>query len=378
MIALPMDGVFIAANGKPEISLNGYRNQIVYDPDAGMWRTADKHAAGLAYDGRRWRRLPASEEASARGTGPAPSDTTSKPVTLPVIRPVSADVKPIPKDIHYTWIGKMMSEINIKNIISNAEQSYDKKTGTGYRTIVHVDADSPVIFAEITAKFIGSGSNVVVENLRESDFFQAFKRTGFGVQYDAVRNGKYPCYSVASDILRYPLINHEGGVYIDVDDTIHEDVSFSDLPASRNDLLLHELHSNEKFGMKNEYNGSILGSHPNNPLLNAISERMHALYLEDPTFFDRERPYISAGDDAASMETYAKKIYTLTGPGLLNEVLREHIPDAYGILEVDKARSYIKLPEEYQNARIRSHEHHHPFYSLWNITIGCDHSWQST
>lgn len=384
VIALPMEGVTLRTDGSPEIKLNGYQFRVTFDHDAGAWRTADG-ASRLAYDGKKWRRLAANEAIPLQRTGAAQSGAESVMVTLPSIRTIPGEIKPLPKDIHYTWIGGSMSEINIKNIIGNAQQSFDENTGTGYRTILHVDANSPAVHAEIAAHFDGMGINVIVENLRASDFFKAFAQTKFGRQYEAARHGKYPCYAAASDVLRYQLINHAGGVYIDVDDTIHENIAFSDLPASSSDLLLHELASNAKLGMTDQFGNSTLGSHANNPLLNEISERSHARFREDPSFFDRERPYLSDPESADSnngnaerMKTYAQKISAFAGPALLDAVLRERAPDAYNLRNIENALNSITLPSDYREARTRSHEHYHPFGALWNITPGRDHSWQST
>lgn len=71
------------------------------------------------------------------------------------------------------------------------------------------------------------------------------------------------------------------------------------------------------------YNTSLIGSHPGNPVLDAISDEMLARYQAHADFYD-SRP--SLEQDPGNFYRYANKLSYLTGPALLTEMVDRHLP----------------------------------------------------
>ncbi|MFT0870004.1 glycosyltransferase [Pseudomonas sp. CAM1A] len=148
-------------------------------------------------------------------------------------------------------------------------------------------------------------------------------------------------FSSASDVLRYPMLHSEGGIYMDVDDTLlavgehpykingrpvgSPDEAIGQVELSINDegLLLFPPMSNEKLGMNCQFNTSLIGSHAGNPTLLAIREEMRSRYLVEPEFYGN-RPGLR--DDQTGFYRYAASLNRLTGPGLLTDVVDQHLP----------------------------------------------------
>lgn len=106
-------------------------------------------------------------------------------------------------------------------------------------------------------------------------------------------------------------------------DSPGEAIDQVELRATPDGLLLAPPMSNEKMGMNCLYNTSLIGSHPGNPTLEAISEEMHARFQTNPDFYD-SKP--SLADDPANFYRYANRLSRLTGPALLSDVVDRHLP----------------------------------------------------
>ena len=138
-----------------------------------------------------------------------------------------------------------------------------------------------------------------------------------------------------------PPIDSEGGIYMDVDDSLlavgeypyvaagqplgnpGEAIEQVELSTRDDGLLLFPPMSNEKLGMNWQFNTSVIGSHANNPTLRAISEEMRSRYLAEPGFY-ASRP--SLRQDPQGFYRYAAKLNRLTGPGLLTDVVDRQLP----------------------------------------------------
>jgi hypothetical protein len=388
-VLAPMQGISKLPGGRYVVTIDGYARKVRFNADKGMWHLTGPRESGFVIykkvqDSWRWERF-------APGLfRRRPSSNARLPkmhlIDLPPIKSMPADAMPIPKNIYYIWIGGRMPEKNCLNIIENARKSYNEKKNAGYRTTIYVDANDPVVLAQMRVRFKGLASYLTVENLRETAFFRKFRETKFAGQYEAARSGKYPCYSAASDVLRYRLIRFSGGIYMDADDSIENPVAHIGLPASAEDLLLNGTVSNPMMNLTDAFNGSVFGSHPNNGLLKKISEESYARFAQEASFFDKERPYSGgsdepSGEDADRMKAYAQKISMLFGPGLLNDVLKLHAGDLYDLslmaLETQEEMG-VYLPRKYHQALQKSYDYRLPFAHAWDVAIGADHSWEST
>jgi len=285
----------------------------------------------------------------------------------------------------------------LQNIRNNAGQSFDAAHNTGYRSIVHVDVDTPEVFAEIRDALHDKVPGLEVRNLNDSPFFARYKASKFGRFYDAARRGPNHNYSAAVDILRYPLINEHGGVYLDFDDTIEAPMSHIDLMARKQDVLLNSPVSNSTGGLDQGYNSSQFGSHPNNPVLEAIAEEAYQRFLQEPGFFDEPRPKLGgpevetgagAGAEVRApftadqvtevMDRYVKRVWKLCGPVLLNDVLALRSPALRVLREFFTSSSWLKevsLTMEQKIAFRDALNYYLPFDQRVPIAIGEEHSW---
>lgn len=76
-------------------------------------------------------------------------------------------------------------------------------------------------------------------------------------------------------------------------------------------------------GMYIKFNSSVIGSHPGNPTLQAISDEILRRYQLEPTFYSR-RPF--RADNSAALAAYSRRLSLLTGPGVLNDVIDQRLP----------------------------------------------------
>jgi len=253
------------------------------------------------------------------------------PVELPTLE--TERVQAIPKRISSIWVGnKVIDAKLLDNLAANAQ----RLAGSEYRYRLFLSNASPAAFAENTRLLAEQASGVEVLTLEEHAFYASFKESPYFTQYQHAIDGNGGVasnFSSASDVLRYPLLDHEGGLYMDIDDTLlsaHEDPlrnpqqpAPQDMAATPEGLLLPPPMSNQKLTMNWEYNSSLIGSHPGNPTLRAISDEMHARYLAEPDFYD-SRPDIAS--DSRGFYLYAARLNRMTGPRLLTDVVDRQLP----------------------------------------------------
>ncbi|MFJ4396605.1 dermonecrotic toxin domain-containing protein [Pseudomonas sp. NPDC089396] len=261
------------------------------------------------------------------------------PVELPTLE--TERVQAIPKRISSIWVGnKVIDAKLLDNLAANAQ----RLAGSEYRYRLFLSNASPVAFAENTRLLAEQASGVEVLTLEEHAFYASFKESPYFTQYQHAIDGNGGVasnFSSASDVLRYPLLDHEGGLYMDIDDTLlgaHEDplrnpqqpapqdmaaIDNLTLATTPEGLLLPPPMSNQKLTMNWEYNSSLIGSHPGNPTLRAISDEMHARYLAEPDFYD-SRPDIAS--DSRGFYLYAARLNRMTGPRLLTDVVDRQLP----------------------------------------------------
>ncbi|WP_447739133.1 dermonecrotic toxin domain-containing protein [Pseudomonas laurentiana] len=262
------------------------------------------------------------------------------PLRVPLVN--SSQVTPLPKKILSIWVGnKSIPDELVENIASNAK----RLEGTGFTYEFYLSKSNPKAFMKNRAK-LTAASNVQVRTLEEQPFYAAFEQTDFYHQYRQALDSNGANFASACDILRYPLLDSEGGIYMDVDDTLR---SFEDNPDSfamissvalkttPDGLVLGSPVDNELLGMHCDYNSNMIGSHANNPTLRAISAEMNARYRSNLSFYDT-RPL--AGTHG--YEAYAQELSRMTGPGLLNDMVARHLPRLQFLRQLSKLES---IPE---------------------------------
>ncbi|MNE18794.1 TcdA/TcdB catalytic glycosyltransferase domain protein [compost metagenome] len=269
---------------------------------------------------------------------------------LPVELPVpTRGARPIPKTISALWVGdKAISAELVENLAKNAKQLKNSQ----YQYRLFLSRSNPSVYEQNLRQLQAKAPRLTVLPLEEQAFFRAFEQSKYFDQYQAALDGNGGVatnYASASDVLRYPMLHHEGGLYIDVDDELlapgsnrsgcigwltpcgAQGVDEVELAASEDGLLLHPAMSNEKLSMDQQYNTSMIGSHPGNPTLIAISEEMHGRYQAEPDFY-QSRP--DKDDDPAGFYAYASRLNRLTGPGMLTAVVDRLLPDLYRLRQL--------------------------------------------
>lgn len=337
-------------NGEPDnldVSIHGYNNRVVYDIERDVFIQEDElneiDPVGYIAQAGSKDLVPAPSTRSVTNTMRTRSlRALGIDLPLPVEVPVqAADSHPIPKRINCLWVGdKVINPELLTNLGKNAARLKD----SDYSLRLFLSRANPDVYAENQWLLAAQAPGLQVLPLEEQAFFRVFRQSKYFAQYDAALDGNGGIasnYASASDVLRYPMLHHEGGLYMDVDDTLlsqgdrpqlingqpaespNEAIDQVELSTTPDGLLLAPPMSNEKMGMNCLYNTSLIGSHPGNPTLEAISEEMHARFQTNPDFYD-SKP--SLADDPANFYRYANRLSRMTGPALLSDVVDRHLP----------------------------------------------------
>lgn len=257
------------------------------------------------------------------------------PVELPP--PLPEGATPIPKQITALWVGDQRIKTQVlDNLAHNARALTD--SAYGYRLLL--SNRSPEAFAHNLAQLNRHVPGLEVLVLEDQGFYQAFEQGPDYAQYQAALAGGSSAsnYASAADVLRYPMLHSEGGLYMDVDDTLllHPDTGKAvlddvELATTPDGLLLQPPVQNELMGLDSGYNNSMIGSHAGNPTLLAISQAMRARYLRTV------EPYPIRPGRAANpvaFRRYVRQISWLTGPDVLTDVVDRTLPDLYRLRQL--------------------------------------------
>ncbi|MGG5290948.1 dermonecrotic toxin domain-containing protein [Pseudomonas shirazensis] len=260
------------------------------------------------------------------------------PIDLPL--PAADTLQPIPRQILSVWVGNdpIPAEL-LSNIARNATRV--ERSGWEFRLYLS-NADSAA-FSANQLQLAELAPSLRVLPLEQQPFFDSFRASPSYRQYQAALDGNGGVarnYASAADVLRYPLLNQEGGLYMDVDDRLFapgehpadqqapgaeavEPLNQLELATTDDGLLLSSPMSNEKMAMDCQYNNSFIGSRAGNPTLEAISTEMNQRFLARPDFYD-SRP--SLQEDRRGFYRYASTLSQMTGPGLLTTVVDRQLP----------------------------------------------------
>lgn len=316
-------------------------------------------------------------------------------LALPVEIPsLPANSAPIAKKVSCLWVGdKLIS----RQLLANLGQNARRLEHSEYTLRLFLSSAAPEVYGENLRRLAEYAPGLQVLPLEEQAFFRAFRQSRYYAHYEAALDGNGGIatnYASASDVLRYPMLYHQGGLYMDIDDTLlavgeyprivdgqpvgrpGEAIDQVELRTTPEGLLLSPPMSNEKLGMNCLYNTSLIGSHAGNPTLEAISEEMHARFQTNPDFYD-SRP--SLAEDPANFYRYANRLSYLTGPALLSDVVDRHLP---GLRTLRQIFNFWSVPLVNDHPFIDPHRSQQAVRSLLPLNrfakVGGNHSWSST
>ncbi|WP_448650774.1 glycosyltransferase family 32 protein [Pseudomonas fluorescens] len=320
---------------------------------------------------------------------------------VPVSLHAPLDAKPIPKEIHYFWAGGDMKEKLRKNIMDNALNA------PGYKSIVHVDADSLEGFTTLKKQLEEHTPGVEVKNLNDDDIL---KQPNVTDMYAYFRQGQGKNLAAASDVARYPIMKKYGGIYLDTDDTLAKNVSGIELNAGPNDVLLNSPRSHEVTNDVPFYNTSNFATQAGNPVIDKMIQEMNTRFARSKPYFETNRP-IASRDATGRLElppafrAYEQTIFETVGPTMFNDVLKSSRPDMYNLgfdgarpisrvngrpqftgpardltrdLRQQYADSGITLPSNAEETLRDMKTHYLPFKDRFKVDIGAEHSWADT
>lgn len=239
---------------------------------------------------------------------------------------------PLPRRISSVWVGtRAIDPPYLAALAHNARVLQ----GSDFHYELFLSSQLPERYEANLALLNAHAPGLRVSPLEKQPFFQDFKASPYYAQYQAAIDGNGGVatnFSSASDILRYRLLKHLGGFYMDADDRLLEPavpgpstpaLTRAVLQTTPDGLLLASPVSNDELGMYMQYNTSFIGSHAGNPTLDAISDEIARRFEADPTFYDyRPDPL----HEPASFHEYKRRLNQLTGPGVLNAVITQRLP----------------------------------------------------
>jgi mannosyltransferase OCH1-like enzyme len=367
-VRVPFDGVEVV-NGRYYIELNARRKAVVYDADIEAWTLANNDQAVVTRDRD-------GDWQAGQGVGQAssPGAVDFQIITLPRLPEIEQYTLPIPRKIHYLWLGgNQLPDELVSNIIKNAKNSPD------FKSILHVDVDSEQTLDAIRKSVKGKAASLSVSNLKDEAFFKEFLRGENAEIFHKARNGVGKNYAAASDVVRYPLMDYYGGMYMDADESFAGSIKGLVFEAAQDDVLLGKevaVPSLEFLG----YNNSCFASQPSNRVLAHLSRELRRRYLKSPDFFDTAVPVVDHSTPVTELISkqalgpYKKKVFELTGPSLFNDVLREQRPDYYAI-GAGKREDDVVRSKQYRTRFNEVLNHYFPFRDKAPVLVGNAHNW---
>lgn len=237
----------------------------------------------------------------------------------------------IPRHLFSLWIGdQVIGQPYLAAIAHNAKIL--QGSAVPYR--LYLSSRSSSVYAQSVALLAAHAPGLSVLPLEKQSFYLEFLASPYFSQFNAAiegNGGVATNFSSASDILRYRVLKRLGGLYIDADDMLHPATKAAlsapvvslPLETTHDGLLLSPPVSNDQLGMYIQYNTSLIGSHPGNPTLDAISEEIFQRFTRARTFYDQRPDHQS---DPQAFLDYARQLNRLTGPGVLNDVIDRTLP----------------------------------------------------
>lgn len=265
--------------------------------------------------------------------------------------------KPIPRVVHSIWVGAEIPAPRRDTILASLENNavMARQGSHPYEMKLYLSNRNRAAYASNLAHIRTKAPNVSVVVLEDTPFYQRFRHSKYFNQYLAAIDGNGGVatnYASAADVLRYRLLHHEGGLYLDCDDTLTAPPGSIEIRTTANGLALDDPVSNPLLGMDTQYNTSIFGTQKNNPTLHAISEESYRRYLQSPELYVNPRPRrltaaqrteVSSDINTANerrLYAYMRKIFHVTGPDVFNKVINEQLPDMRQLREAVKLKAH--------------------------------------
>lgn len=262
-------------------------------------------------------------------------------LTLPVDLPaMAADPgEEIPHLFSSLWVG---DAILPDNLLLNLARNRRVLAQADYRYQLFLSRSNANAFQRNRELLSSYAVQLQVLVLEDQPWFRQFEGSPTYPFYTQALTGPGRNYASAADILRYVMLYDQGGVYMDLDDQlmqagqamVHSQGGMSEhadalvsiaLRARADDLLLFAPLNHEGLGMHAAYNTSLIGSHPGNPVLQAVSERILQRLEQRPDFY-QSRPSPTEG---AAFDAWVRQLSDTTGPLVLNEVIKERCSGLY-------------------------------------------------
>ena len=395
-LSVPMEGVINlnepGTTPHYSIILNHYTLPVAYDANLGQWRErivqaipGTRSEVDMTFGdpvwlntAEKWQKGSIGTLNTLKPTLPSPKNLVA--FTLPQLPELPQNPVAIPNKIHYIWIGNQAPGNHLINIIAQ-----NLKLSTGFTSTLHLDVDA-ALFEKI--KFVCAiyAPQLQLSKIKDEAFYEVFKNSLNAEQYTSIVEAEHKTWSAACDVIRFPLINHYGGLYLDLDDVLIIPLVADDIKAAPHDLLLGGIVTEKTVDFEG-YNTSHFASHPNNYLLTAISAEMHKRYLDNKAFYLQPKPALDEAltgealiKNQADYKAYHKKYFQLTGPTLMNDVLIDKVPDVYRtVFQLMPKYSTLQTqgiydPVHHKQAIDCTH-HYFPFASKYIIDVGNEHSW---
>ncbi|MFJ4348161.1 dermonecrotic toxin domain-containing protein [Pseudomonas sp. NPDC089401] len=243
---------------------------------------------------------------------------------------------PIPKVVSSIWLGDQPVDGEFLEALShNAQVLRD----SGYRFQILLSRQHRPSYLLNLNTLRTQAPGALLMPLEDQGFFEDFQRSPYFAQYQAALSGGAPNPASACDILRYRLLHHQGGLYLDADDQLllankagtPAPITRLTLKTTAKGLLLAPPVSNEQLGMFIQFNSSMIGSHPGNPTLTAFSDEMLRRFSLVPDFYARRPdPMLQP----ALFRRYGKRLSLLSGPAMFNAIIDEHLPALKQLREI--------------------------------------------
>ncbi|WP_257626938.1 glycosyltransferase [Pseudomonas sp. Xaverov 259] len=399
---VPMDDIkIVETSGNPfRINYKNVDQEVAFDSTAGAWRSP--HEQGHHYYWRsaegQWQRGTLADSRKAKKV----SDHRYNFVEVSSIPSIPKQLAPVPKTLNYFWAGQEIPSHLVENMTQNAMRT------PGYKSVLHVDADSPAVFKQIESKLKEKVPGVTVLNLNEDP---AFKQLKNGEMYRYFRQGQGKNLAAASDVARYPIMNKHGGFYLDTDDLIQNNVDAAQIAAGADDVLLGLPVTHQVSDYKTFYNTSNFATRPGNPVLEEMIKEMNKRFATNKSYFANNRPTVARGPDGKvgytpEFKAYEAKIFDTVGPNMFNDILKTKRPDMYELgfdsltkeamlvdgklvphgtivnVQESVSQAYarqglvppITVPLQIQKTK----EHYFPLRYKFRVNVGADHSWINT
>lgn len=286
----------------------------------------------------------------------------------------------IPRSISSIWIGNKEIPRHLLDILkNNADLAYSSTNI--YTFTLYLSRRDESAYKINTARLTKYAPSVTVVALEDTPFFEKFTQHKNFEQYNAATSGiggAPTCFSAGVDILRFPLLNEIGGIYMDVDDRLVLSPGEMRLTAPPDGFVLSAPMSHEQLGMIDQYPTSIFGTHKNNPTLEKVSDTIHVRYQSNKDIYS-EKP---SQEDEAGFARYAQRISYLTGPDMFDAAISASRYEESQVLEAhrlwrlpldDDFKKLMQLPTMKKIYKVLSSD----IIKLADIVkIGGENSWQ--